>query len=58
MVHDIVVVDRFLGNDTWRRVSETWQDPDLEDAELSFEAGARLAEYINVFWPLLAKSAN
>ena len=50
---DTVIADRFLGNDTWRRLSETWPDPDLEDPELSIEAGARLADYINSFQPIL-----
>lgn len=51
--HDVVVADRFLGNDRWRRVSETWPDPDLDDPELAFEAGARLAAYVNAFEPIL-----
>ena len=53
VTHDTVIADRFLGNDTWRRLSETWEEPDLEDPELSIEAGARLADYINTFQPIL-----
>jgi len=55
--HDVVVADRFLGNNTWRRLSETWEDFDVEDAELSFEAGARLAEYITAIQPILNSRA-
>jgi len=56
--HDVVVADRFLGNNTWRRLSETWEDFDVDDAELSFEAGARLAEYIVAIQPVLNSSAS
>jgi hypothetical protein len=40
------VVGPFLGRDSWRRISETWADPDLSDGELAFEVGARLTDYI------------
>jgi len=53
IVHDIAVADQFLGNATWRRISETWDQPDLDNDELSFEAGARLADYITAFQPIL-----
>lgn len=53
IVHDVAVADEFLGNSTWRRISETWDQPDLEDEELSFEAGARLGDYISAFQPVL-----
>src|SRR5262245_46322893 len=37
----------FLGRaDTWRRVSETWPDPDLDDEELVIELALRLVDYI------------
>ncbi len=37
----------FLGRaNNWRRVSETWPDPDLSDPELPFELAARLTDYI------------
>jgi hypothetical protein len=36
----------------WRRVSETWPDPDLEDPELAFEIAARLTDYITAIEPL------
>lgn len=36
----------------WRRISETWPDPDLGDGELAFELAARLFEYVTVLEPL------
>ncbi|MDQ1397929.1 MAG: hypothetical protein QOG64_3188 [Acidimicrobiaceae bacterium] len=40
-------VGAFLGRaESWRRISETWPDPDLSDTEIGFELGARLADYI------------
>ena len=37
----------FLGGATrWRRISETWPDPDLSDPQLAFEIAARLTDYI------------
>ena len=36
----------------WRRISETWPDPDLGDGELAFEVAARLCDYITVLEPL------
>lgn len=38
----------FLGNDSWRRISEVWTDPDLEDPELAFEVGSRLVDYLEL----------
>lgn len=41
------VVGPFLGGaDVWRRVSETWPDPDLGDDDLADEIAARLADYV------------
>jgi hypothetical protein len=46
------VVGPFLGHqDAWRRVSETWPDPDLSEPELAFEVGARLTDYIRALEP-------
>ena len=43
----------FLGRaQHWRRVSETWPDPDLADPELAFEIAARLTDYITAIEPL------
>jgi hypothetical protein len=46
------VVGEFLGRDTWRRISETWPDPDLDDPELVLELGTRLTDYITAIEPL------
>jgi hypothetical protein len=42
----------FLGRDSWRRLSETWIDPNLSDPDLPFEVGTRLFEYITALEPL------
>ncbi|MHB8464078.1 MAG: hypothetical protein ACYDH6_01875 [Acidimicrobiales bacterium] len=48
------VAGPFLGRQTaWRRLSETWPDPNLADAELPFEVAARLTDYITVLEPIL-----
>jgi hypothetical protein len=42
-----VVVGSFLGRaEHWRRVSEVWPDPDLDDPELVFQLAGRLADYV------------
>lgn len=49
------VVGAFLGRaDVWRRVSETWPDPDLGEPELALEIGTRLTDYITALEPHLA----
>ena len=45
-------VGEFLGRTGWRRVSETWLDPDLTDPELCFELADRLARYLEVLEPV------
>jgi hypothetical protein len=46
-------VGEFLGRaDTWRRVSETWPDPDLGDEMLVIELATRLADYITALEPV------
>ena len=48
------VAGPFIGNETWRRLSETWIEPDLEhDDELGFELGSRLADYMLTLEPLV-----
>jgi hypothetical protein len=43
----------FLGAaDGWRRLSETWPDPDLGTADLPFEVAARLTDYITALEPI------
>ncbi|WP_131739532.1 hypothetical protein [Actinomadura roseirufa] len=41
----------FLGRDTWRRVSETWPDPDLDDTDVPFDIGVRLVDYMRALEP-------
>ena len=44
----------FLGRpEDWRRVSETWIEPDLDDPELAFELASRLADYVAQLQPLV-----
>ena len=47
----------FLGRRSrpWRRVSETWPDPDLDDPALGFEVAARLTDYVTGLEPVLRK---
>jgi hypothetical protein len=41
------VAGPFIGRaDVWRRVSETWPDPDLSAPDVALEIGARLMDYI------------
>ena len=50
---DDATIGPFLGRaDDWRRVSETWPDPDLDDPDLAEELAARLAEYITALEPV------
>jgi len=42
----------FLGRESWRRLSETWADPDLSEADMAVEVGTRLFEYIAALEPL------
>jgi hypothetical protein len=36
----------FFGSDTWRRLSEAWIEPDLDDPELAFEIAGRMVDYL------------
>ncbi len=49
------VAGPFLGNERWRRISETWTEFDLRDPDLPFEVSDRLATYIEAFEPLLGR---
>jgi hypothetical protein len=42
----------------WKRLSETWADPDLGDPELAFEVAARLTDYITAFEPIRAAATG
>lgn len=47
LLGDEAIAGRFLGGfDNWRRVSETWPDPDLDDINLPVELAMRLTDYI------------
>jgi hypothetical protein len=41
----------FIGPANWRRVSEIWLDPALDDGDIAFEIGVRLVEYMTVLEP-------
>jgi hypothetical protein len=47
------VVGPFLGSDRWRRVSETWPDPNLGDTELPVAIATRLVDYVTALEPVL-----
>jgi hypothetical protein len=52
-------VGGFLGRaDQWRRVSETWLDPDLSDVDLASEVAFRLVDYITALEPLRRKGGS
>jgi len=51
------VAGAFLGRDSWRRVSEVWPDPNLDEAGLAFEVGARLVDYMAAIEPVLRRLA-
>ena len=43
----------FLGRAVhWRRISETWPDPDLGERGLAFEIAARLTDYVTGLEPI------
>jgi hypothetical protein len=53
MVGKEAEVGDFLGRaDKWRRVSETWPDPDLSDGGLVIELAARLTDYVTGLEPV------
>jgi hypothetical protein len=59
IIGDEAVAGAFLGRaDTWRRVSETWPDPDLGDPELALELAARLVDYTTALEPARADRAG
>ncbi len=45
----------FLGASNWRRLSECWIEPDLDDPELAFELAARLVDYVSVLEPIRSR---
>jgi hypothetical protein len=56
---DEAVAGEFLGRaDHWRRISETWPDPNLDDPELGTELAMRLLDYIEALEPLRPRSGG
>jgi hypothetical protein len=51
-VGDEAEVGVFLGRETWRRVSETWPDPDLDSPTMALEIAARLTDYVTAIEPV------
>ena len=46
-------VGAFLGRqDSWRRVSEIWPDPDLGESDLGLEIALRLVDYVTAIEPV------
>jgi hypothetical protein len=43
----------FLGNSSWRRISDVWFDVDPDDPELGFEIASRLVDYLDLLEPIL-----
>ena len=59
VIGDEAVAGPFIGRaDAWRRISETWPDPDLGDEGVAFELGVRLTDYITGLEPLLRKTSG
>lgn len=53
------VAGAFLGRATkWRRVSETWADPDLSDPDVVIEIADRLATYVAAIDPVLRRATS
>ncbi|MEY2402027.1 MAG: hypothetical protein QOJ08_2138 [Ilumatobacteraceae bacterium] len=56
---DEAVAGPFLGRaDHWRRISETWPDPDLSDDDLCMEVALRVTEYMTALEPALRTSGG
>ena len=52
------VLGAFLGRaEHWRRLSETWADPDLGDPDLGVELASRLLDYLGALEPLRSPSS-
>lgn len=53
------VAGAFLGRASkWRRVSETWADPDLSDPDVVVEIADRLATYVAALDPVLRRATS
>lgn len=49
-------IGEFYGAANWRRISEAWIEPDLDDPELAFEVASRLVDYLNALEPERAQA--
>jgi hypothetical protein len=49
---DEPVLGEFLGRATWRRISECWNAPPLDDIDAAIEVADRLGDYIRALEPL------
>lgn len=45
----------FYGAENWRRVSEAWLEPEVDDPELAFEVASRLVDYLEAIEPARAR---
>ena len=48
----------FLGRDGWRRISETWLDPDLRDPDLPLAMACRVVDYASALEPARRAAAG
>ena len=48
----VAEADGFLGNIKWRRFSEVWIEPELEEPDFAFEIGSRLVDYLELLEPI------
>lgn len=42
----------FLGHDSWRRISDVWLDPEMDDPDIAFAIASRLVDYLLVIEPI------
>ena len=52
MLGDEPVLGEFLGRANWRRISEVWDAPPLDDIDAAIEVAERLGDYIRALEPL------
>ncbi len=48
---DEAEIGEFFAMPDWRRVSEVWLEPDLDDPELAVEVASRLVDYLEAIEP-------
>jgi len=47
----------FFDAPDWRRISEAWIEPDLDDPELAFEVASRVVDYLSALQPHVSVSS-